>query len=76
MIYNTFGIEAEADRYIEIKEEQQLRQLLASGTLKEGALMVVGGGSNMVFTRRYEGTVLHLTNKGLRVTPARRGGLA
>lgn len=75
MIYNTFGIEAEAERYLEIGAEEELRQLLAQGTLDEGPWMVVGGGSNMVFTRRYEGTVLHLTNKGLRVTPTEQGSL-
>ena len=64
---NTFNIPATADRYLVIDTEEQLRQLLADGTLRQAPLLIVGAGSNMVFTRHYAGTVLHLALRGIRL---------
>jgi len=64
-IYNTFGISATADRYLVIKDEEELRHLLSSGQLTHPYL-VLGGGSNMVFTKHFPGTIVHLENKGIR----------
>ena len=66
-ISNTFGIVATADRYLVISEESSLRSLLADPTLADSPLLIIGGGSNIVFTRHYPGTVLHLENKGIRL---------
>ena len=65
-IYNTFGLHATADRYLVINDESQLRQFLSSGQLSQPYL-ILGGGSNMVFTRHFSGTILHLENKGIRL---------
>lgn len=66
-ISNTFGIPATADRYLEIREETELQALLAGGTLRKAPLLVLGGGSNMVFAHHFSGTILHLENKGIRL---------
>jgi len=65
MIYNTFGIPATADHYIEVTDRQQLLDLIAQGTLSSAPFFVLGGGSNVVFTGHYHGTILHLENKGI-----------
>lgn len=65
-IYNTFGIHATADRYLVVKEETQLRELLSLGQLTQPYL-ILGGGSNMVFTKHFPGTIIHLENKGIRL---------
>jgi len=65
-IYNTFGIPATADRYIVIEDETQLRRLLSSGELT-APYLILGGGSNMVFTQHFAGTIVHLECKGIRV---------
>lgn len=74
-IYNTFGIPATADRYIVVKEEDQLRELMALGNVCQNHL-ILGGGSNIVFTRHFPGTIVHLENKGIRLlgkAPSRDG---
>ena len=64
-IPNTFGIEATADEFICIADESSLVALLASGRLKERPYMIVGAASNIVFTRPFDGTVLHMDNRGI-----------
>ena len=56
-IHNTFGIKAYASRYVEYGSCDQLQQILP--TLQGKPYLHIGGGSNLLFTRDYEGTVLH-----------------
>lgn len=64
--YNTFGIDVKAQNFVAIRDEVELEELLASGILREQPYLILGGGSNMVFTQDYEGTVVHMENKGIR----------
>lgn len=67
MIYNTFGIPATADRYLTVTDKEHLLSLIAQGALARPPYFILGGGSNVVFTGRYHGTILHLENKGIRL---------
>ena len=63
--YNTFGIDAKARRMVVLEPGDDPATLPL-----EGAWMVLGGGSNMVFTRDYDGTVIRLdTVQELSVRP-------
>lgn len=53
--YNTFGIDVKARRLIVLEPTDEVTSL-------EGELLVIGAGSNMVFTRDYEGTVVTLSH--------------
>ena len=59
---NTFGMKLSCRLYVEVTEPEDLL------TLDFGALpqpiFVMGGGSNLLFTGDFPGTVLHLCNKG------------
>ena len=61
--YNTFGINVNAKRFIEINSTQELKQLLT----KEKAIFLLGGGSNMLLTSDIEKLVIHLNLKGITV---------
>ena len=64
---NTFCLPATADRYLEVHTIEDLRAILPhSGLDPESQLLIVGAGSNMVFTRHFPGTVLHMANRGIR----------
>ena len=63
--YNTFGVEAEAHFFAEIKQEQDLVDLFADPAIQNLPLLVIGGGSNMLFTRNFEGLVVWMHNKGI-----------
>jgi UDP-N-acetylmuramate dehydrogenase len=54
--YNTFGVDVSANEFIEIDSIEQLQELIEEGIQKP--FFVLGGGSNILFTKDYEGTVL------------------
>lgn len=56
--YNTFGIEASADRLGRFSSVAELRELLALPEVKAAPLLVLGGGSNILFTKDFRGTAL------------------
>ena len=67
-IPNTFGLPATADQYIEAHSVDELRDLLDRDRQHiSHHCLVVGAGSNMVFTRHYPGTVIHMANKGIQL---------
>ena len=59
--HNTFGIDARTAAFVEYSSDAEL--LEASRMLREGALpspwLHIGGGSNLLLTRDWPGTVLH-----------------
>lgn len=62
--HNTFGIDVKCRRFIEFGSVDELLQIVNSLTDADKPLLVLGGGSNMLFTADYEGTVLHSAIKG------------
>lgn len=67
-IPNTFGIDVTAARFLEYGSEDELRELIAAGQVVAPWLHI-GGGSNLLFIKDYEGTVLHSRIGGLEVVP-------
>lgn len=65
--HNTFGIEVTAVCFFEYESVDELRRLIASGRLTRPFLHI-GGGSNLLFTKNYEGMILHSRIGGIEVT--------
>lgn len=63
---NTFSIEAQAKYYYFCEDPNQIPEVL-DGWSKEKSLLVMGGGSNLLFTRNFEGLVLQIGFKGIRI---------
>ncbi|WP_432713529.1 UDP-N-acetylmuramate dehydrogenase [Pedobacter sp.] len=63
--YNTFSIPVKARYFVEIFNEAALEELLTSAVLKENELLVLGGGSNVLFTRDFPGLVLKVSIPGI-----------
>ena len=61
---NTFGIAARARRYLDIVSVDQLAATLADPALAALPRLILGGGSNLLFTRDFEGLVLRMANLG------------
>lgn len=57
--YNTFGIEGKCKRFCEFDSIDELRSILDTITDADHPLMVLGGGSNLLLTKDFPGTVLH-----------------
>lgn len=64
---NTFGIDVCADKYIGIYNEEELKKLLSLSELKDESKLVLGGGSNILFTRDYNGIVIKNSIPGIKI---------
>ena len=73
--HNTFGIKARCRRFIEFDSTDDLRNALACLTESDQPLLLLGGGSNLLLTKDYPGTVLHSAIKGWEVRSTEGGVL-
>lgn len=64
---NTFGIEAKCRRFVEPETEEDLIKFLASAGKEDRPLLVIGEGSNMLFTSDYPNTVVHPKITGITI---------
>lgn len=62
---HTFGIRVKARYFVEINHEEEIPGFLSSH--RNGPLAILGEGSNLLFTKDFEGTVVRLNTKGIRV---------
>ena len=65
LAHNTFGIDAKCSRFVEYTSVEEALQLVASLTDADLPLLILGGGSNLLLTGDYAGTVLHSAIKGI-----------
>ena len=63
--YNTFGINVLARKFATISDLMELRETISSWKLAVEPLLLLGGGSNMLFLHDFEGLVLKIENKGI-----------
>lgn len=67
--YNTFGVEANARFFAEVGSMEELLFLLrkskTQAELRELPLLVLGGGSNLLFVQNFDGIVIKLNLKGI-----------
>ena len=64
---NTFAIDARAHYYAEFHSLDELRELMEIKNQHSFPLMVLGGGSNILFTKDYDGLVLKNELKGIQI---------
>ena len=61
--YNTFGVEAKAKYFAEVHSLEELKETLQ--LFSYSPILVLGGGSNVLFTKDFEGLVIKLNLKGI-----------
>lgn len=62
--HNTFGVDALCARYIEYESVEELQQFLRQRPA-DIPFFPIGQGSNLLFTKDYEGIILHSNIKGI-----------
>ncbi|MEO8885286.1 MAG: UDP-N-acetylmuramate dehydrogenase [Mucilaginibacter sp.] len=62
--FNTFGVEAAAKYFVEINHEDDLVELFMDPQWKQGRLLVLGGGSNMLLINDFDGLVIRMNIRG------------
>ncbi len=65
--FNTFGIEANARLYAELKEPGDLQELQKHKEFSRHKTLILGGGSNILFTDDFPGLVIHINTQGISI---------
>ena len=63
--HNTFGIEAKCAQFVEYSSEAEAKEVAELLRNTRVPYIIIGGGSNLLLTRDYEGIVVHSTCKGI-----------
>lgn len=66
--FHTFGVDAKARLFVQLESEEDILDFLENHGLKKDKTFVLGGGSNVLFTRDFYGTILRIENKGIEIT--------
>lgn len=66
--FNTFGIEAKAAYFGNFTHVDSLLQMLEFAQIKQLPILVLGGGSNILFLNDFNGLVLRNCTKGIQYT--------
>lgn len=65
--YTTLGVEVQARKFLSVTSEEQLKQVLKTGEACGEPCLILGGGSNVLFTDDYKGCILHMQIQGREV---------
>jgi UDP-N-acetylmuramate dehydrogenase len=65
--YNTFGLDYIADCVVHIQSEEEAISSFSSERRAGDPLFILGGGSNLLFTQDYHGTILHPEIGGIEI---------
>jgi UDP-N-acetylmuramate dehydrogenase len=57
--YNTFGIDVFSNYFVAIKSEADLKLLIGSDIFLQNKRLILGGGSNILFTDNFDGITIH-----------------
>jgi UDP-N-acetylmuramate dehydrogenase len=64
--YNTFGVEVKTRYFAEINQEDDLISLFKDKKWQQCDRLILGGGSNILFTGNFDGLIVHMNIKGIR----------
>ncbi|MBW8362629.1 MAG: UDP-N-acetylmuramate dehydrogenase [Kaistella sp.] len=63
--YNTFGVNVSATYFAEVSSVDELVEILKNDDFSTLPLLFLGGGSNILFTKDFDGLVIQLHLKGI-----------
>ncbi len=62
---NTFGINVKCKLFYEINNKGNLKELIKSNQFKQNNYLILGGGSNILFTEDYDGLIIKNEIRGI-----------
>ena len=62
--FNTFNVDEVADVIYEVEDISMLKKIVSDN---KNQILILGGGSNILFTKSYNGAIINIKNKGIRV---------
>lgn len=66
--HTTFGIDVKARYFAEIDSEDKLQEILNSKQWEKLPKLILGGGSNILFTQDYQGLIIKIKIPGIHLT--------
>lgn len=63
--YNTFGVDVTADDFFNVSTVDELKEVLL--VTKDKKSLILGGGSNLLFTSNFNGAVIHPLIQGIEI---------
>lgn len=63
--YNTFDIDVRCKYFVEAEDENELLKFVKTYEWEPREILILGGGSNFLFTEDFEGTVFYPAMKGI-----------
>lgn len=63
--YTTFGVEAKAKYFVEIQSKDELKKAVSFAHTQNLPLLFLGGGSNILLTKDFDGLAIKLNLKGI-----------
>ncbi len=65
---NTFGVDVKAKLFAEVFSEDELREILSDIKFKSERKLILGGGSNILFTKDFDGLIIKLSAKNIQIS--------
>ena len=65
--YNTFGVDYTADCMIHVDSDNEAIDLFRGKTIRGKQLLILGGGSNILFTGNFKGTIIRPEFGGIKI---------
>jgi UDP-N-acetylmuramate dehydrogenase len=63
--HNTFGLDVKAAYFVEVTSAQDFKDVLQSDVAKVNEILILGGGSNVLLTKDFEGLVIKNNFSGI-----------
>jgi len=64
---NTFGVEAKAKYFVRVNSEEEVKELINNSSYKNNRVFILGSGSNILFTKDFDGLIISSAIKGISV---------
>ncbi len=65
--FNTFGVEVNAKYFVTVNNTADLKKILSDKKYENEQLLFLGGGSNLLFTKDFDGLVIKLNNTEIKI---------
>jgi UDP-N-acetylmuramate dehydrogenase len=65
--YNTFGVDVKAKLFAEVFTKEELQEIIDSDDYKSTGKFILGGGSNVLFTKDILGLVIKISIPGIKI---------
>lgn len=65
--FNTFGIDIKTKYYVKCISDKEIIESINFGIKKKLSILLLGKGSNILFTKNFEGLVIHIDTRGIKI---------